>query len=197
MTTVKTNMLTLSTNRSQPSLNTDYQNTPSAANLKISPKNIFLHPVWGRWAVKRGELWARSGTVEEQPVLIQPSNGSAGGSRNRWKEGRSVKSQTPGGSFCTRVCSWCREPTATRPAVLPRRLLWLALRLDQHIICLLKGLITSAVLQSLPHSFFNAKKSKVYVSGSVIKYSFGKLMSFSHWEITEICCSGVFLGDIT
>lgn len=134
--------------------------------------------------------------MEEQPVLIQPSNGSAGGSRNRWKEGRSVKSQTPGGSFCTRVCSWCREPTATRPAVLPRRLLWLALRLDQHIICLLKGLITSAVLQSLPHFFFNAKQSKVYVSGSVMKYSFGKLMSFSHRNNRNLLFRG-FLGDIT
>lgn len=45
------------------------------------------------------------------------------------EEGRSVKSSTPGGFFCTRVCSWCQEPTAKRPAVPPPRLHRFTLRL--------------------------------------------------------------------
>lgn len=64
-------------------------------------------------SVKCARCRARGGTVEEQPVLIQPSDGSAGCSEEPAQEGRSVKSPAPGGSFCTRVCSWCQEPTAT------------------------------------------------------------------------------------
>lgn len=47
-------------------------------------------PVRGRRGTRRraaqsAELWALGGTEEEQPVLIQPSNGSAGGSGNQWR----------------------------------------------------------------------------------------------------------------
>lgn len=57
-------------------------------------------------------------------VLTRDGNGSAAhrpGS-HPLKEGKSVKSSAPGGSFYTSVCSWCSESAATQPAVLPSSL---------------------------------------------------------------------------
>lgn len=84
------------------------------------------------------EPWAHGSTVEEQPVLIQPSNGSAGCSGNQWRREGAWNPRHLVALFCTRVCSWRWEPAATRPAVLPRwaRPIRIQLRSGQRLLLL-------------------------------------------------------------
>lgn len=123
------------------------QRKATKQSLKVNSRmnaDVLCHLARGRrgssrQAARSAEPRAHGGAAEEQPVLIQPGDGSAGCSGNQRRGGRSVKSPTPGGSFCAGVCSWCRGPTASRPAVLPRRLRRLALRLHGLMPACLKS----------------------------------------------------------
>lgn len=108
----------------------------SQSELESESRRICVRET-GHQSTSSKDCWAdraRGSTVEEQPVLIQPSDGSAGCSGNQWRREGAWNPRHLVALSAHESAAGAEGPQPPGPAVLPRRLHWLTLRSRGRIL---------------------------------------------------------------